>query len=123
MTWPASGSAMMNNAAVAITIDHPGSTAAASKMGKTAAMMPPTKGTNRIKPAKIPHSTALGTPMSQADANDAAEARIEGGLSEKKSTETLCGIIQGRRAALQIGGAGQAQETIAQILPLQKQEH
>ena len=40
------------------TIDQPGSTAAARAIGKNAAMMPPMNGTNRMRPANIPHKMA-----------------------------------------------------------------
>jgi hypothetical protein len=66
MTCPAVGSATRNKPAVAIAMLHPGSTAAASAMGKNAAMMLPMKGTKRIRPAKIAQRTALGTPITHS---------------------------------------------------------
>ena len=69
-------------------MDQPGSTAVASAMGKNAAMNAPMKGTKRISPARMPHRTGLGTPISQSPmADDRAEAGIEQCLHEKEAAQ------------------------------------
>ena len=123
MTCPAIGSATRNRPATASTMVQPGSTAAAKAMGKNAAMMPPMNGTNRIRPAKIPHSTALGTPMiHKPSGNEHAEAGIEKGLHQKEAAESAAGIIEGRGRALKVGCAGEPQEAVADVLSLQQDE-
>ena len=103
MTWPARGSATMNRAAVGSTMLQPGSTAAASTMGKKAAMIDPTNGTKRMSPARMPHSTAFGTPMSQSPTPmTESEGSVEDGLHQEKAAQSCGCVVQRRRAALEI---------------------
>ena len=113
----------MNNAAVNPTMVQPGSIAVASAMGKNAAMNAPMKGTNRISPARMPHRTAFGTPISHRPmADDDAEARIEQRLHQKEAAEARRRVIECGGGALKVCGAGQAQKAVADVLTLQQDE-
>ena len=89
MTCPAIGSATRNKPAVAIAMLHPGSTAAASAIGKNAAMMLPMKGTKRIRPEDCPKDGIGHADHQQPDGDDEPEASIEKGLHEKEPAERL----------------------------------
>ena len=55
-----------NSASVQPAIAQPGSTAAASATGSTAAMNEPTYGTKRSSAPSVPHRIGLGTPISSS---------------------------------------------------------
>ena len=62
ITWPITMSLPMNTSSTSSARDQPGATASPSSSGGTTAMKLPMKGTKRIRPARMPHSTGFGRP-------------------------------------------------------------
>ena len=87
-------------------------------------MIEPTNGTKRMSPARMPQSTALGTPMSQSPvADENAEPCVEDSLHQEKTAQSCGRVVERCCAALQVGSPCQPKEPIADILALQQDEH
>src|SRR5215216_712112 len=100
-TCPTTGSITRKSASVHNSIDQPGSTAAASANGKAAAIKAPMYGTKRSTPARMPHSTALGTAdQPQPEPDRDAEGGVHDELDEKQPTKAASGIVERRGRAL-----------------------
>ncbi len=94
-----------NSAAVQATIDQPGSTAAASASGRAAEMNAPKYGTNRSRPARIPHRAGIGTPISSrpkpiTQPNTAFSAsRLRKYRLSRRAASSIAVIVRSRSSA------------------------
>ena len=75
------------------------------------AMGVPMKGTKRISPARMPHSTGLGRPMAQSTAEiTTAVARVQRDLGEEEARQAVGRVVHRRHRAVQVARAGEADQ-------------
>ena len=87
-------------------------------------MIGPMKGTKRRTIESMPQSSGIGhADQPQADADRNAVGDVHDQLHQQVAADPLAGVAQRLGRPVQIAGADQPDEPVAQVLPLQQHEH
>ena len=87
-------------------------------------MIGPMNGTKRRTIESMPQSTGLGTPISHRPMPMGMPySDVHDQLHQQIPADPLGGVAQGLGCPVQIAGAEEPDETVAQVLPLQQHEH
>jgi hypothetical protein len=116
---------MTNRASVQANIDQPGSTAAATTSGGAAAIhapIPDIRDEAEQPGDDAPQDRAGQSDQIEGDGDEHAEGGIERKLRQKVFAQPPHRVVEGDRRAMQIAGADQPNEPVAEIVLLQKDE-